>query len=95
MKTPALSRRINCGVSALWMLTDRHSRRVRAVNKQGSFPPRNRTPDAKRSVFTLLIAEQWRHRRHISRGFRWKRLARCEVLFIKRRTGMIGRNEAC
>ena len=37
---PAVSRRINCGVSALWMQTDRHSRRVPIVNKPWSFPPR-------------------------------------------------------
>ena len=64
-------------------------------NKQGSFPPRNRTPDAKRSVFALLVGEQWCHSRDIGHGFWWKRLACREVLFITRRTGMVGRNEAC
>ena len=77
------------------MQTDRHSRRVCAVNKQRSFPPRNRTPDAKRSMFTLLVGEQWRHRRDIGHGFRWKRLACREVLFIPRRTCVVGRKEAC
>ena len=39
--------------------------------------------------------EQWRHRRDIGHGFRWKRLACREVLFIPRRTRVIGRKEAC
>ena|SRR6266478_1383100 len=94
-ENPAVSRRINCGVSSLWMQIDRHSRRVRAVNKQRSFPPRDRTPDVKRSMFTLLVGEQWRHSRDIGHGFWWKRLACREVLLIQRRTGMVSRKEAC
>ena len=39
--------------------------------------------------------EQWRDRRDIGHGFRWKRLACCEVLFVPRRTRMVGRKEAC
>jgi hypothetical protein len=86
---------MNCYVSARRMQTDGHSRRVRAVNEQGSLPPRNRTPYAKRSVFTLLLGEQWRHSRDIGHGFWWKRSACREMLFITRRTGMVGRKEAC
>jgi hypothetical protein len=65
------------------------------LNKQWSFPPRNRTFDAKCRVFSLLVTEQWRNGGDVGRGFRWKRLAGREVLFISRRTCVICRKEAC
>ena len=73
---------------------DRQSRGVYAVNKQRSLPPRNCTPGAKSSAFTLLVGEQWRNSSDIGHGFRRKRLACCEVLFVPRRTRVVGRKEA-
>ncbi len=45
-------------------------------------------------MFTLLAVQQWRDRRDVGRGFGWKRLSCCEVLFISRRTCVVGRKEA-
>ena len=51
--------------------------------------------EAKCGAFALHVTEQWRDCRNVGRGLRWKPLACCEVLFIPRRTGVIGSKEAC
>src|SRR5216684_6141443 len=85
---------MNCDVSAWRMQTNHRSARVRALDKQGSFPPRNRTFDANCWVFSLLVAEQWRDRDHVGCGFRWKWLSCREVLLIARRTCVVSCKEA-
>src|ERR1700751_5860930 len=76
------------------MQTECPSRCARPLNKQGSLPPRKCTPAVNCGMFTLLV-QQWRDRRDVGRSFGWKRLACREVLFIPRRTSVIGRKEAC
>src|SRR5579872_7053883 len=68
---------------------------ARPLNKQGSLPPRKCTPAVNCGMFTLLVAQQWCDCRDVGRSFRWKRLSCYEVLFITRRTGMVGRKKAC
>jgi hypothetical protein len=46
-------------------------------------------------MFTLPVAEQRRDRRDVGDGFGRKWLTCCEVLFVPRRTGVVGRKEAC
>src|SRR5882724_8916105 len=77
------------------MQTDRRSPRVHALDKQRSFPPRNCTPNGKRSIFTLPVAEQCRDRRDVLYCIRWKRFACCEVLLKTRWTCVVGSKEAC
>src|ERR1700752_661581 len=77
------------------MQTGFPSRSPRPPKKQGSLPPRKCTPAVNCGLFTLLVVQQWCDRRDVGRSFRWKRLSCYEVLFITRRTGMVGRKEAC
>src|SRR5882724_4664141 len=91
---PAESSLMNCNLSALRMQTEGQSPRLGTLNKQWSFPTRNRTFDAKCGVFSLLVAEQRRDRRDVSYRICWKRLARCEVLLKARRTCVVGGKEA-
>src|SRR5882757_1007477 len=77
------------------MQTHCHSSRIRVLNKQRRFPPRNCTPDGKCRVCSLLGTEQGRDRGDIGHGFRWERLACREVLFIPRRSRVVGRKESC
>jgi hypothetical protein len=94
VKKRPIGSQLNCGVSALRMQTQGQSPRSPRSTNSGA-PPRNRTFDAKCGVFSLLVTEQWRNGGDVGRGFRWKRLARREVLFISRRTCVICRKEAC
>jgi len=68
---------------------------VHAGNKQRSLPPRNCTPAAKGSALSVFVADQWCDCSDIGQGVRWKRLPCCEVMFIPRRTRVVGRKEAC
>jgi len=52
---PAESSLMNCNLSALRMQTEGQSPRLGTLNKQWSFPPRNRMFDAKCRVFSLLV----------------------------------------
>jgi hypothetical protein len=81
---------MNCIASTLRMQIQGQSTRVGTVNKQWSFPPRNRTFDARCRALTLLVTEQWRNGRNVRHGFRRKRLACREVLFIPRRPRVVG-----
>jgi len=67
---------------------------VHTLDKEGSFPPRKRASATRCGVSTLLVIEQRHDRRDVGDGFWRKRLACCEVLFIPRRTRMVGRKEA-
>jgi hypothetical protein len=86
---------MNCIASTLRMQIQGQSTRVGTVNKQWSFPPRNRTFDARCRALTLLVTEQWRNGRNVRHGFRRKRLACREVLFIPRRPRVVGCKDAC
>src|ERR1700733_11944547 len=80
--------------SALRMQTKSWSSRFGALDKQRSFPPRNRMFDAKCRVFVPRVIEQWHDQGDVSDGFWWKRMACREVVFIPRRTRVIGRKES-
>ena len=45
-------------------------------------------------AFALPVIEQWRDCRNVGRGYLWKWSACRKVLFIPRRTGVIGCKEA-
>src|SRR6266446_2128527 len=90
-----INSQLNCDLTARRMQTDRRSPRVHALDKQRSFPPRNCTPNGKRSIFTLPVAEQCRDRRDVLYCIRWKRFACCEVLLKTRWTCVVGSKEAC
>ena len=83
-----------CDVSALRMQSKSRSAGFSTLDKQRSFPPRNCTCDVKCAPFILLVTEQRRDGGDIGRSFRRKRLSSCEMLFIPRRTRVIGRKEA-
>jgi len=68
---------------------------VYAADKQRRLPPRNCTPAAKCGAFSVFVAEQWYDCSDIGHGVRRKRLPRCEVMFIPRRTRVVSRKEAC
>src|ERR1700749_2882488 len=77
------------------MQTECPSRCARPLNKQGSLPPRKCTPAVNCGMFTVLIVRQWCDRHYVGRRFGWKRLSCFEVLFVPRRTCMVGRKKAC
>ena len=77
------------------MHTDSQSRAVDAADKQRRLPPRNGTPAAKCGALSVFVADQWCNCSDIGHGVRWKRSPCCEVMFIPRRTRVVGREEAC
>src|SRR6185312_12056350 len=77
------------------MQTECPSRCARPLNEQGSLPPRKCAPAVNCGMFTLLVVQQWGDRGDVGRSFGWERLSCEEVLFISRRTCMVGRKEAC
>jgi hypothetical protein len=52
-------------------------------------------PAAKCGALSVFVADQWCDYSDIGHGVRWKRLPCCEVMFIPRRTRVVGRKEAC
>jgi hypothetical protein len=53
----------------------------------------NCTPAAKCGALTVFVAEQWCDCSDIGHGVRWKQSPCCEVMFIPRRTRVVGRKE--
>src|SRR6516164_312169 len=84
-----------CCVAAGRMHNNHSVACIRAVDKQRGLPPGSCTAVANCGEFALLFGEHRRDRGDVGDGVLRKRFPCCEVLFVPRRTGMVGRKEAC